>query len=835
VHYQQPHIPHHHYDDYDDDNDDDDYDDDDDDDDDDDEYYHSSHHLHQYHPHHLLKNHYRHHYDNHLFANEMQHKLEQAQVLDQIQHRTELADFVAKSRISDDHLDLMQPNYPIHNLEHQIDDYHHDQNEEMLSKLNLVNGHHQQITGDLIDGGHGFLGGGNGLIGGGHGLLSGGHGLLGGGYGQQNDHQDINNFANLAEIAEHTTLNEYGDVPGHSRSDSHGDDAVRLQEQLHSADLMTHSEMNDPVDASPLGADESESESNAENRELSNQSPHLHSPHILKSLDFGGADPVSIADRATYTLSPLARQISDTATKVTAQNLFQKFSAMDNNLIHSVNQPELAGSNPAAVTGDVRRHHAHRQNHHYQAKQNHLIEEQSIANSSKRNSLDEFREKKQRELEEMLHSVIKNATKANKQKKNVIEMMNTDLQNDRQASSIKRTIKKLDEVIDVLKSQPTARSTIPMHIKRRKTKKTRKNIKPHHNYKKKSKNQAAERSHLPLHLHHKKQVKPSKVNSNSNSTTYVAKKFATDKAGSTRNSSTSTADNGIKQVKTVDENNQQYQLSKLKKLNISLMIQKKYINYKHMVNLLRGQSRSVPTLGPYGNYTEVEKEMKLAEGKVKNKTVALTEASRLSRNPEPTGDNRLLFDSPKNVSLSKPTVASTSKGWYLTNKPRIRSDELKEITKTNRTKVKDKIHEEEKEIFNVKHVLEQLRDDIKVRYAKYKKLKRKFQDQTKSAIKLEPDFGKDLTNITTDLVKEQTKSIAAFSATIATPSIARGLISRPKPTDNALKNPVILDDDTVNNISNDIMKRSHPTASYKNNDGVQSVHQPTSSWVIEVE
>ena len=743
----------------------------------------------------------------------MQHRLEQANVLDQLQHTAEMADFVAKSKISNSHMDLMTPNLGQH-----IDDYHHDLHDDILPNFNLINGH-----------AHGLLG---------HSLLDGGLNLLG-----SDSHNDINNFANLADIAAHTTLNEYGDEPGHSQGDSHEDDAARLVEQLHSTDLMAHSEIHDPVDATPMDADES----NAENREISSSKPpHLHSPHILRSLDFGGADPVSIADHATYSLSPLAKQISNEATKVTAQNLFQKFSAMDDNLIHTVNQPEAGGSHDAvtaAVTGAVRRH---QQNRHHQKKEKPAVGKQASANSDKRN-LDNIREKKQRELEEMLHPTVTNTTNnktANisiKQKKNIIESLNSDLQNEKQASSIKRTIKKLDEVIDVLKSQPTVRSTIPMHSKRRKTKKTRKNKKTH--YKKGSKNQAAERSQLPnKYKDHKKRTKPPTVNSTSseNSTTEGATQDqnATDNKETrnlTRNTSNSTIDNDTKPVKTVDENNLQYQASKMKKLNISLEIQKKYINYKHMVNLLRGQSRSVSTLGPSGNFTAVEKEVQVAEGKAKKKTVALTEATRLSRNPKPTGDNRLLFDSTKNVSLSLPTVASTTKSWYSTNKLQHSSKKkIREFNKTNKTDLKITINSTaEKTLLNTKHELDDLREEIKVRYEKYKKLKSKLRDQAKSAIKLEPDFGKDLINITKNLVKEQTKSLTAVSEnfTPGKQGVVRGVISHPESADG-LKNLTHL----VNNIDNDVMKRSH-TIDYNNNnnDDIQTERHPTPAWVIEVE
>ena len=92
--------------------------------------------------------------------------------------------------------------------------------------------------------------------------------------------------------------------------------------------------------------------------------PRLHSPNILRDIDFNGADPVSIADRATYSLSPLATQIANAATQSTASHLASRFSAMDDKLMNLVNRPHLFEGDPKAAMGEVRSHKHHNLKHY---------------------------------------------------------------------------------------------------------------------------------------------------------------------------------------------------------------------------------------------------------------------------------------------------------------------------------------------------------------------------------------------------------------------------------------------------------------------------------------
>ncbi|XP_066919175.1 probable serine/threonine-protein kinase nek3 [Clytia hemisphaerica] len=353
-----PHHPHHDYD-YDDDDDDD---EDGDDDDDDDDYEDSDGDEGEYH--HIL-----HHHNRHVLE-------QQNGLLNELDRRAHLNEILLKNRVANERLHQLNLDLNTHALADRIASFHNDNNQELAMKLAMLAGHHpyhetshsqldigpnsaapylQPLAAFHHDQSH---------------ALAAKLAMLDHYHPFQapliHDHVNVgpghsppylqSNF----EVTPGYNLNEYGDVPGYRKQKI--DEAANLHEHLHNSEIMMHAELHGPVH---VDADEEAVENGEElgHPEEPDKPPHLHPPAVLGGMDFGGLDPVEIANKATYTLSPLAKQISDAATKTTAEHLAGKFSAMDDKLMNLVNRPNLFEGDPKAVMGIGRSHHHHHHTH----------------------------------------------------------------------------------------------------------------------------------------------------------------------------------------------------------------------------------------------------------------------------------------------------------------------------------------------------------------------------------------------------------------------------------------------------------------------------------------
>ena len=385
-----PHHPHHDYDDdYDDDDDDDDYDDDDDEDYDDDydNYRHRRpyrRHLYRHHPH----------GDE---INFLQHDIleHERDVMAQLEHRAALTQQVLHNGIAEERFrQAADYNLNTHALVDKLSDYNHDQNQEMMAKLDMLHDHPYHETshtnldiGPAIPNHLPFHGTADG-INPGYSFQSYSHTIpfhpnLAGATNSYEYHNEIPPFQHsLSEVTPGYNLNEYGDVPGFPQQSGpdHVDHEAALHEQLHNTEVMMHAEMHDPVNA--VNGEPVE-EAGSGHSDVP-APPRLHSPNILRDIDFNGADPVSIADHATYSLSPLARQIANAATQSTASHLASRFSAMDDKLMNLVNRPHLFEGDPKAAIGEVRSHKRHHSKHSTKQHHGHRSSNDNVQSGSAR-------------------------------------------------------------------------------------------------------------------------------------------------------------------------------------------------------------------------------------------------------------------------------------------------------------------------------------------------------------------------------------------------------------------------------------------------------------------
>ena len=291
----------------------------------------------------------------------------------QLEHRAAITQQVLHNGIADERFhQAADYNFNTHALVDKLYEYNHDQNQEMMAKLGMLHGHpYHETSHTNLDIGPAIPNqlpfhhnGATDGINSGYSFQSYSHTIpfhhnLPGATNSYEYHNEIPPFQHSigSEVTPGYNLNEYGDVPGYPQQSGpdHVDHQAALHEQLHNAEVMMHAEMHDPVNA----VNEEPVEEAGNGHSDVPTPPRLHSPNILRDIDFNGADPVSIADRATYSLSPLATQIANAATQSTASHLASRFSAMDDKLMNLVNRPHLFEGDPKAAMGEVRSHKHH--------------------------------------------------------------------------------------------------------------------------------------------------------------------------------------------------------------------------------------------------------------------------------------------------------------------------------------------------------------------------------------------------------------------------------------------------------------------------------------------
>ena len=329
-------------------------------------------------------------------------------------------------------------------LTSKLSNYRNDLNQELLWKLEMLSNHHYNQPGRDIE------------------PLA----------------PNLNNIpiqGHAQEISGGMTL---GDVMNGQNTPHNAEMAQRLRENFQSTELMRQSEFNNPVQAEPMESAEPQVQATETLNQQASQS-NLQSPPVVE-------DPVAVADKATYSFAPLAGDISKAATKATAQHLYDKFAAMDDNLIKLANAP---GANFMASTVGTSRSFKKQNNANSKKKSRmHTIRKKKTKISRrkrKRKNLLARKRSEKMDLKSVLEKITPSTVISKHNKITRDSSNNTDVDalievqhalkpisdisviSGKDAVSIKRTLWKLNHIIEMLmnstKREETA-SVLPTHI-----------------------------------------------------------------------------------------------------------------------------------------------------------------------------------------------------------------------------------------------------------------------------------------------------------------------------------------------------------------------------------
>lgn len=475
------------------------------------------------------------------------------------------------------------------------------------------------------------------------------------------------NLSNLP-IHNHPTVIDsdipYGDIL-HQHLGDFGE-LGRLNEHLRSEELLRRAEFHNPVDAQPMKSILPDVEGHSSTHNF------IHHPdwNIHQAVE----DPIAAVDHASYSLSPLAGQISRASTQATAEHLYQKFADMDDHLIKLASskkfiplmQKEATANKIENLqkTSDIK---------------NAAAAARSMLEPTKKTSIhhDEIMKHKEKQMNPTLKLKKEENTKKTtismkqSEKNKTVDASQRDTiinnpEKKRDAASFVRTLHKLDHIIEMLMSSAKQRNKVNNPETRDLSAKNLKSniISVSRNKKERVNKTDGNKDQLKNSTG---KVESKKSETNGNHATTKAKDDSTKHP-------TDSAANGAKKAKTTT-------------IKTNEDIKRKYAKYKELLKRLKMQTHSVTTLVPedesnYGS-TRYNNLLKYTKGPGKEKEMLLGPSSAFEKVPNPNPVPSKL----DNLNLPKSNSSTQSQHVKMDNS--IKSESSQE---TNPEQVGDSLH-----------------------------------------------------------------------------------------------------------------------------------------------